>query len=286
MKIAEKIKQKGTLFSFEVFPPKYDHQFDSIENAITELSKLDPDFISVTYGAGGGTSANTIRIASDIKNKLGVDAIAHLTCISTPVEKIDEYVSHLKANGIENILALRGDRPPEDFVLPEGRYFEHASDLASYLKDDSFFCLGGACYPEGHTECETLDKDLDNLKIKADSGVEFLTTQLFYDNNAFYTFIDKARAKGINLPVLAGIMPVTNYNSIERTIKLSGTSVPADVSAFLSRYKDDPESLLEAGMEYACNQIKELLDFGVDGIHIYTMNKPFIAERIVRECRG
>ncbi len=285
MKISDKFQKGKTTFSFEVFPPKNNSQLDSIESAVAELSKLSPEFISVTYGAGGGTSDYTVRIASDIKNKYGVDTIAHLTCISTPIKKIDEYIESLKANKIENILALRGDRPPEAFVYSDGVYFEYASDLVRHINEKGDFCIAGACYPEGHTESKNLKEDINHLKIKVNSGVEFLTTQLFYDNNAFYNFMDKIRKKGIELPVLAGIMPITSYSSIERTIKLSGTSIPAEVSSFISRYRDDPQSLLNAGMEYAFKQINELIDYGVDGIHIYTMNKPFIAQQIVKECR-
>ena len=285
MKISDKFKSDKTLFSFEVFPPKTDSQFDTIESAVSELTKLSPEFISVTYGAGGGTSDYTIRIASDIKNKMGTDAIAHLTCISTPKDRIDQYITSLKENNIENVLALRGDMPPADFVYPKGEYFKHASDLVSYIKSKEDFCVAAACYPEGHTESRSLTEDINNLKIKVDSGVDYLTTQLFYDNNAFYNFMDMITAKGIKVPVLAGIMPITNFNSIDRTIKLSGTSIPSEVSVFISRYKDDHQSLLKAGMEYACKQINELVSFGVNGIHIYTMNKPFIAEQIVRECR-
>ena len=281
MRITEKLMVKDQLISFEVFPPKTDSAFDSIEWSVRELAAFNPDFMSVTYGAGGGTSQYTTKIASLIKNRLDTTALAHLTCASTPKDKIDSILNTLKENHIDNILAMRGDIP-KDFVKPEGEYYTYASDLVTHIKEYGYFDIGGACYPECHPECNSLEKDIDHLKIKVDCGVDFLITQLFYDNELFYSFLDKVRNKGIIAPVFAGIMPITNIKQIDRIIGLSGTKLPKEVSDFLEKYKDSPEDLEKAGLEFAIKQINDLLYNGVNGIHIYTMNKPYVARTVLK----
>lgn len=281
MRITEKLMVKDQLISFEVFPPKTDSAFDSIEWSVRELAAFNPDFMSVTYGAGGGTSQYTTKIASLIKNRLDTTALAHLTCASTPKDKIDEILVTLKENHIDNILAMRGDIP-SGFEKPAGEYYKYASELVAHIKKYEYFDIGGACYPECHPECDSLEKDIDNLKIKFDCGVDFFITQLFYDNNIFYEFLENVRKKGIYAPVFAGIMPITNIKQIDRIISLSGTKIPSKVSDFLEKNKDNPTELEKAGLDFAINQINELLSNGVNGIHIYTMNKPHVAKTVLK----
>lgn len=281
MRITEKLMVKDQLISFEVFPPKTDSAFDSIEWSVRELAAFNPDFMSVTYGAGGGTSQYTTKIASLIKNRLDTTALAHLTCASTPKEQIDSILDTLKDNHIDNILAMRGDIP-QGYEKPQGEYYTYASELISHIKEYGYFDIGGACYPECHPECDSLEKDIDNLKNKVDCGVDFLITQLFYDNDIFYSFLEKVRKKGISAPVFAGIMPITNIKQIDRIIGLSGTKLPDEVKAFLDKYRDKPEELEKAGLEFAIKQINDLQSNGVNGIHIYTMNKPYVARTVLK----
>ena len=281
MRITEKLMVKDQLTSFEVFPPKTDSAFDSIEWSVRELAAFNPDFMSVTYGAGGGTSQYTTKIASLIKNRLDTTALAHLTCASTPKEQIDSILDILKENHIDNILAMRGDIP-QGYEKPQGEYYTYASELISHIKEYGYFDIGGACYPECHPECESLEKDIDNLKIKVDCGVNFLITQLFYDNDVFYSFVDKVRQKGIYAPIFAGIMPITNVNQVDRIISISGAKIPDEVKSFLEKYRDKPDDLQKAGLEFAIKQINELLINGVNGIHIYTMNKPYVARTVLK----
>ncbi len=281
MRITEKLMVKDQLISFEVFPPKTDSAFESIEWSVRELAAWNPDFMSVTYGAGGGTSQYTTKIASLIKNRLDTTALAHLTCASTPKDKINEILDTLKENHIDNVLAMRGDIPV-GFQRPEGEYFTYAYELVKYIKEYGSFDIGGACYPECHPECDSLDRDIDHLKIKVDSGVDFLITQLFYDNETFYSFLQKVRKKGIYAPVFAGIMPITNIKQVDRIISLSGTKLPDEVTEFLEKYKDSPEDLEKAGLQFAIKQINDLLSNGVNGIHIYTMNKPYVARTVLK----
>jgi methylenetetrahydrofolate reductase (NADPH) len=281
MRITEKLMVKDQLISFEVFPPKTDSAFESIEWSVRELAAYNPDFMSVTYGAGGGTSQYTTKIASLIKNQLDTTALAHLTCASTPKDKIKEILDTLKENHIDNILTMRGDIP-QGYEKPQGEYYEYAYELVKYIKDYGYFDIGGACYPECHPECDSLEKDIDHLKLKVDCGVDFLITQLFYDNDIFYSFLDKVRKKGIYAPVFAGIMPITNIKQIDRIISLSGTKLPNEVSEFLEKYKDSPEDLEKAGLDFAIKQINDLLFNGVNGIHIYTMNKPYVARTVLK----
>lgn len=281
MRITEKLMVKDQLISFEVFPPKTDSAFESIEWSVRELSAHNPDFMSVTYGAGGGTSQYTTKIASLIKNRLDTTALAHLTCASTPKEQIDNILDTLKENHIDNVLAMRGDIP-QGYEKPQGEYYTYAYELVKHIKDYGYFDIGGACYPECHPECDSLEKDIDNLKNKVDCGVDFLITQLFYDNDIFYSFLEKVRKKGIYAPVFAGIMPITNIKQIDRITCLSGTKLPSEVTDFLEKYKDNPQDLEKAGLDFAIKQINDLLSNGVNGIHIYTMNKPYVARTVLK----
>ncbi len=278
MRIPELFKCGKTVLSFEIFPPKKDGSIDTVYKTLDGLSDLHPDFISVTYGAGGSLpGASTREITSIIKEKYHTTSIAHLTCINSTKADIDRIIEEFTESGIENVLALRGDLIPD--VEPK-HDFLHASDLISYMKARSNMSFSGACYPEGHTECDDFDEDIDNLKIKVDAGAEHLISQLFFDNSAFYRFLDKARAKGINVPIEAGIMPCVNPNSIKRMITMCGASLPEKFTKLIARYGEKPEAMRDAGIAYAADQIIDLAAHGVDGVHLYTMNDPFIARRI------
>ena len=278
MKIAELFKPDKTVFSFEIFPPKKDGSIDTIYSTLDGLSDLHPDFISVTYGAGG-SEANVItsEIAGLIKRKYNTESIAHLTCVNSTKEDIDFQLAQFKKQGIENVLALRGDINPD---IPPKKDFEHASDLISYMKERSDLGFSGACYPEGHVECESLDRDIENLKIKVDAGATHLISQLFFDNASFYKFIEKARAAGINVPIEAGIMPCVNAKQIQRMVGMCGASLPTKFTKMIARYENNPEAMRSAGIAYAVDQIIDLCANGVDGIHLYTMNNPVIARKI------
>ncbi|MBN2812400.1 methylenetetrahydrofolate reductase [NAD(P)H] [Treponema zuelzerae] len=279
MKIDHILDERKLTVSYEIFPPKQDSAFDSVIACAEELAELDPDFISVTYGAGGGTSANTVKICSHLQSR-GVTPLAHLTCLSSTKDHVHRIVDELKDQGIENILALRGDRPKDpDFVAP-GDY-RYASDLVSDLKTRGEFCIGGACYPEGHPESGHKDRDLANLKTKVDAGCSFLTTQMFFDNNMLYSFLYRAQAAGIRVPILAGIMPVTNGNQLKRMMELSNAYLPPKFLALVDRFGDNNEAMKQAGIAYATEQIIDLVTNGVRGIHIYAMNKPDVIRQIV-----
>lgn len=278
MNISNLFKGERPVFSLEIFPPKKTSGIEGLYKTLAGSHDIKPDFISVTYGAGSGEASNqTAEIASYIKNILGIEPLAHLTCVNGDKASIRENISSLTAKGVENILALRGD-------LLEGKElgeFKHASDLAKFIKEtNENINIVGACYPEGHNEAETLDKDIDNLKYKLDAGVSHLITQLFFDNDKFYTFRDKVRAVGIDTPIEAGIMPIVTTRQIERTIALSGASLPSDFTHIVSRYSNNPEALFHAGIAYAIEQIYELVEHGVDGIHLYTMNNPRVAKEV------
>lgn len=277
MKTTELFKNKKVL-SFEIFPPKRTSSVDTIYSTLEELKDLKPDFISVTYGAGGSENCNTtIEIASAIKHKYGVESVAHLPSINLSKEEVLLNLEKFKANGIENILALRGDINPE--ITPKDD-FKHASDLITFIKANGNFNIIGACYPEGHTENKDLDKDIENLKIKVDAGAEHLITQLFFDNNYFYNFQDKIKKVGINVPVEAGIMPVTNKKQIEKMATLCGVQLPKKFIKMMEKYEHNALAMRDAGIAYAVDQIVDLVSQGVDGIHLYTMNNPYIAKRI------
>lgn len=278
MKISEMLKSGKPTLSFEVFPPKTDSAYESVEQAVTEIAALHPHFMSVTYGAGGGTSSYTAAIAAGIQQKYSVPALAHITCVSSTKEAVEAQLLRLKDAGIENVLALRGD-------IPEGldnsmAAFRYASELAAEIKKSVDFCVGGACYPEGHPESANSREDILNVKKKVDAGCEFLTTQMFFDNNILYNYLYKIREQGITVPVVAGIMPVTNGRQIARICRLSGTYLPARFKAIVDRFGDDPPAMMQAGIAYATEQIIDLLANGVQAIHVYSMNKPEVARQI------
>ena len=280
MKIRELLRQEQTSLSFEVFPPKKDTDFANVETATLGIAKLQPSYMSVTYGAGGSTKGNTIQLASEIQQKYNVPAISHLTCVCASKENIKAALNEMKSAGIENILALRGDIPANaDFPLPD--QYKHASELIADIKAQGDFCIGGACYPEGHPEAATIFEDLDHLKEKVDAGCEFLTTQMFFDNNILYNFMYKALKKGIDVPIVAGIMPVTNASQIKRITSLSGNMVPPRFLAIVDRFGDNPAAMRQAGIAYATEQIIDLIANGVNHVHIYTMNKPDVAGEIL-----
>ncbi|MGN0684077.1 MAG: methylenetetrahydrofolate reductase [NAD(P)H] [Oscillospiraceae bacterium] len=287
MRIPELFKSGRTVFSFEIFPPKKESSVETIFKTLDELTDLHPDFISVTYNAGGATGAggslpgcSTREIAQTIKEKYHTESIAHLTCVNSTKEDIDRIIGEFKASGIENILALRGDINPD---VPPKKDFEHASDLITYMKQRSDFSFSGGCYPESHPESGSLDEDIENLRIKVDAGASHLMSQLFFDNSVFYRFLEKARAKGINVPIEAGIMPCINAKQIQRMVVLGGASLPPKFAKLMARYGDNPEAMRDAGIAYAVDQIVDLAANGVDGIHLYTMNNPYVARKI-SEC--
>ena len=279
MKITSLFENKTkTVFSFEVFPPKKTSPIESVYGKLEEIAALKPDFISVTYGAGGSDNRNrTCEIASRIKNDLGIESVAHLTCVNSTKAEIDAILEDFRANNIENILALRGDYV--EGVEPK-RDFLYASELCAYIREKGGFDLAGACYPEGHVEAEDEVADILNLRKKVDAGATHLISQLFFDNTAFYRFRERARIAGVNVPVEAGIMPVTNKSQIERMVSLCGASLPVKFSKIMQRYESKPDALRDAGIAYAVEQIVELISNGVDGIHLYTMNNPYIARKI------
>lgn len=280
MKIIERINENKVHISFEVFPPKTDAGFESVKKAVDEIAVLKPSFISVTYGAGGGTSKNTVKIASHIKNDLGVPSIAHLTCMSSTKEEVRNVIEQMKVAGIENILALRGDRPKDsEMELPND--YHYASELIQDIKAQGDFCIGAACYPEGHVKSPYKKDDILHLKEKVDCGVDFLTTQMFFDNNILYNFLYRIREKGITVPVLPGIMPVTNKKQIARICSLSGTILPARFYAIVDKFGDNPAAMQQAGIVYATDQIIDLIANGINNIHVYSMNKPEVAVAIM-----
>ncbi|MCQ4688763.1 methylenetetrahydrofolate reductase [NAD(P)H] [Clostridium sp. SL.3.18] len=280
MKIRDILKDNSPHVSFEVFPPKTDAGYEGVRAATKKIAALRPSFISVTYGAGGGTSRNTVRIASQIKNDLGVTSLAHLTCVSSTKDEVRGVIGQLKEQGIENILALRGDIPAGgEFPLPN--HYRYACELVEDIKSQGDFCIGAACYPEGHVEAAHKKDDIMNLKHKVDCGVDFLTTQMFFDNNILYNFLYRIREKGITVPVLPGIMPVTSAKQMKRICDLSGTVLPERFRAILDRFGEDPDAMKQAGIIYATDQIIDLIANGMNHIHIYSMNKPEVAEAII-----
>lgn len=280
MKIIDRLKEHKIHISFEVFPPKTDEGFEKVASAVDTMAQLEPAFISVTYGAGGGTSKNTVKIASHIKNDLGVLSLAHLTCASSTKEEVRKVIHNLKEQGIENILALRGDIPP-DMPFPDKGRFRYAYELVEEIRKHGDFCIGAACYPEGHVENEHKEDDIRYLKQKVDSGVDFLTTQMFFDNDIHYNFLYRIREAGITVPVLPGIMPITSASQMKRSQELSGTIFPRRFLAILDRFGSSPGAMRQAGIAYATDQIIDLLANGVKNIHIYTMNKPDVAAAIM-----
>ncbi|MBQ1388257.1 MAG: methylenetetrahydrofolate reductase [Clostridia bacterium] len=279
MKIIDIINGGKPTISMEVFPPKTNDKFNSIKQATEEIAALKPDFMSVTYGAGGGTSEFTAEIAENIQNKYGVPTLAHLTCLSSDKQKIETVLSDLQSKGIENVLALRGDIP-QDFDRSKCE-FHYASELIGEIKAKGDFCIGGACYPETHPESATSMEDIANLKIKVDSGCSFLTTQMFFDNNILYNFMYRVREAGIQVPIVAGIMPVTNAVQLRRIRDISGSQLPSRFIRIVDRYGDNPLAMKQAGIAFAVSQIIDLFANGVNSVHVYTMNKPEVAKAIM-----
>ena len=289
MKIRDVLSGGKPTVSFEVFPPKRDMPLEPVKETVRAIAAEKPSFISVTYGAAGGSSSvNTSALASFVQNDCGVTALAHLTCVMATRAGIEQEAKRLAELGIENILALRGDVPPDLSPLSPSHpvspsHFSHAVELVTYLKKNfPQFCLGGACYPECHPECEHLDDDIAHLKAKADAGLDFLTTQTFFDNNVFFRYLARLRDAGVTVPVIAGIMPVTNGKQIARICKLSGTLLPPRFASIVDRFGDNPAAMLDAGVAYATEQIVDLFANGADHVHVYTMNKPEVAARIMR----
>lgn len=277
MKIKDILSQGKPTLSFEVFPPKTEDRYESVERAAAEIAKLDPAFMSVTYGAGGGTSKYTVDIASALHHNHHVTALAHLTCVSSTKEKVQEVLHELKEAGIDNVLALRGDIPADGAVSKE---YSYASELIREIKEAGDFCIGAACYPEGHVESASKTIDMDYLKEKVEAGCDFVTTQMFFDNNILYNYLYRIREKGITVPVVAGIMPVTNVRQIIRSCQLSGTYLPSRFKAIVDRFGDNPAAMKQAGIAYATEQIIDLIANGVNAIHVYSMNNPEIAYKI------
>lgn len=277
MKIRDILAQEKPVLSFEVFPPKKESAYESVEKAAAEIAGLHPSFMSVTYGAGGGTSKYTVDIAAGLARDYGVTSMAHLSCVSSTKADVSEMVKKLEEKGIENVLALRGDIPPDGHVEHDYRY---ASELVRDLKAMGNFCIGGACYPEGHPESVNKKEDILHLKEKVDAGCDFLTTQMFFDNNLFYNFLYRIREAGITVPIIAGIMPVTNASQMKRILSMSGTALPTRFKMILDKFGDNPAAMRQAGIAYATEQIIDLVANNIHAIHIYSMNKSDVAAQI------
>lgn len=280
MKISDILKSKKVTVSFEVFPPKEWVKIADTKEVIKEMVKDKPSFMSVTYGAAGTSSGYTMEIANEIA-KGGVSPLAHLTCLTSTKEKINSVLDEFEANNIENILALRGDIP-KDFVMNEKQYYHHAYELVNEIKARNKFCIGGACYPEIHPESSNRVEDIARLKEKVDCGLDFITSQMFFDNEAFFNFREMCAIKEINVPIIAGIMPITNAKQIKRSVELSNCSIPKKFQKIMERFGENPDVMKQAGIIYATEQIIDLMANGVNNIHIYTMNKPDVAHQIMK----
>ncbi|MBE6049384.1 MAG: methylenetetrahydrofolate reductase [NAD(P)H] [Clostridium sp.] len=279
MNIKEIFDRKKTVFSFEIFPPKTTSSVETIYKTLEELKGLNPDYISVTYGAGGSVKNNkTVELSSLVKNKYALEAVAHLTCISSTKQDINSYLEALKSNNIENILALRGDKPLDGNIVGQ---FNYASELIKYIKEyDNSFNIAAACYPEGHIETKSVTKEVENMKRKEEAGASYFISQLFFDNEAYYRFLNEVNRKNIKAPIEAGIMPVTNRKQIERMVALSGATLPNKFKKIIDKYEYSPEALRDAGIAYAVEQIVDLVSTGVDGIHLYVMNNSYLGKKI------
>ena len=282
MKLSEILKKDGFSLSFEVFPPKTDTAFDSVKTATEQIAKLKPSFMSVTYGAGGGTSRYTLEIAKNIKEKYAVPTLAHLTCVSSTKETVLSKIEEMKKMGIENVMALRGDLTDElENTSRDNWTYKNAVDLIRDIKQSGAdFCIGGACYPEVHPESKTQAEDIFYLKQKVDAGCDFLTTQMFFDNNLLYNFLYKIREEGITVPIIPGVMPITNANQVARAIKLSGSFMPQRFKSLVDRFGSSPEAMKQAGIAYATDQIIDLFANGIKNVHVYSMNNPDVAMKI------
>ena len=283
MKIIDLLKSEALSLSFEVFPPKTDTAFENVQTATEEIAKLSPSFMSVTYGAGGGTSKYTLDIAKRIKELYNVPSLAHLTCVSSTKATVHDRIADIKTAGIENIMALRGDIPSELQNADRSHWdYHNAVELVRELKESQAdFCIGGACYPEIHPESENQKQDIKYLKEKVDAGCDFLTTQMFFDNNLLYNFLYKIRKAGITVPIIPGIMPITNANQVERAIKLSGSFMPQRFKSLVDKFGSDPAAMKQAGIAYATDQIIDLYANGITNVHVYSMNKPDVAKKIM-----
>lgn len=279
MKISELLKQDKVTLSFEVFPPKKESSFDTVKSAATRIAGLEPDFISVTYGAGGGGNSRfTMQLAGELHRDYGAQVLPHLTCVGSTKEYVHRMIGQYRDMGIENIMALRGDLPEEGMGNGDYRF---ASEMIQDIRSEFDFCIGAACYPEGHVECVHKADDIKHLKEKVDSGCDFLTTQMFFDNNIFYNFLYRIREAGIDVPVLAGIMPITKAVQLGKSVQLSGSNVPERFKAIVDYFGPNPEAMKQAGIIYASEQITDLIANGVKHIHVYTMNSPDVASAIM-----
>lgn len=282
MKLTELLERDAMSLSFEVFPPKTDSAFESVKHATEEIAKLRPSFMSVTYGAGGGTSRYTLEIAQNIKQNYGVPTLAHLTCVSSTRQTVMQKIEHMREAGIQNVMALRGDLTPELEASDRSTWaYRHAIDLIHDIKaSGADFCIGGACYPEIHPESANQKEDIRYLKEKVDAGCSFLTTQMFFDNNLFYNFLYKIREAGITVPVIPGVMPITRASQVERAVKLSGSFMPQRFKALVDKFGNSPDAMKQAGIVYATDQIIDLFANGIKNVHVYSMNSPDVAEKI------
>jgi methylenetetrahydrofolate reductase (NADPH) len=288
MKIRNRLNPSNPCFSFEFFPPKTDEGTANLLKTLEDLAPLEPGFVSVTYGAGGSTRDKTVELVTRIKQSTGIEAMAHLTCVGHTREELREILGRLAAAKIDNVLPLRGDPPQgqKEFIPAQGG-FSHATELVQFIRDEDFnFCLGGACYPEGHVETASRDDDLRHLKAKVDAGLDFLITQLFFDNAFYFDFVERARRAGINIPIVPGIMPITNYEQVQRFTRMCGATVPLRLGLQLERVKDQPEAVVQLGVAHATVQCMELLARGVPGIHFYTLNKSPATRMIVGALRA
>ena len=284
MKITDILSNGKPSISFEVFPPKQESGLETVKAAAGAIAAMNPSFMSVTYGAGGSTSKLTVEVASDITNLHNVPVLPHLTCVASTREHVRNMLAQIHANNIDNIMALRGDLPKDGVICND---YKHASDLIADIRSvDPDIWIGGACYPAGHIECEHKSDDINYLKLKVDAGCDFLTTQMFFDNNIFYNFLYRIKDKGINVPVLPGIMPITTAKQLSRSVALSGTSVPERFRAIVDRFGDDPAAMRQAGIVYAAEQIIDLIANGITHIHVYSMNKPDVARDILDALKG
>lgn len=278
MYIKQLFEEKEVVFSFEIFPPKPESSIETIYNTLEGLKDLNPDYISITYGAGGSISNNrTCQLSSLVKNKYGIEALAHLTCIGSTKSEITQILKNLNQNGMKNILALRGDIPEGEYKLGE---FNNSQELIRHIKKTNSFGIASTCYPEGHIENKSIDREMEILKLKKEAGADYLISQLFFDNNYLYNLLEKVEKNNINLPIQAGIMPITNKKQIERIISMCGATLPYKFIKIFDKYEYDKEALRDAGIAYALEQIVDLVSTGVRGIHLYTMNNPYVAKRI------
>ena len=283
MKISDMFQKDQIVVSFEIFPPKQQYPVSTIFDTIQALKGLKPEFISVTYGAGGSSSATTFDIANKVQNEYELETATHFTCIGASRNEIEESLEKIKKINVQNILALRGDLPNNQSDSLSKSAYRYAKDLVAHIKKNHDFCVGGAAYPEGHLDCRDIGANIDHLKQKVNCGTDFLITQIFFDNGIYYDFLDKVRKSGINIPISLGIMPILDAKQIQRICSLCGTSIPLKMQAMIEKYGDNPQDMEKAGIEYACQQIADLVDHKVDGIHIYTMNKSSQVSTIVKQ---